>query len=103
MHRSIEENRAAISALCKRYGVSRLEVFGSAARANDFDEDRSDADFLVEFSRPGALGPLEEFFGLQADLSALLRRPVDLVEPGAIRNPYMRNSINQARELVYAK
>ena len=103
MHRLIEDNRAAIAALCQRYGVSKLEVFGSAARAADFDELASDADFLVEFQRPGELGPLEEFFGLRADLSALLRRPVDLVEPGAIKNPYLLKDINRARELVYAE
>ncbi len=102
MHRSIAENRSAIAALCRRYGVRRLEVFGSAARGDDFDEKHSDADFLVEYRNAGRLGPLEEYFGLQAELSALLGRKVDLVEPGAIRNPYVLKAINGARELVYA-
>jgi predicted nucleotidyltransferase len=101
MHRLITDNRAAISELCRRYDVKKLEVVGSAARGGDFDERLSDADFLVEFQRTGRLGPLEEFFGLREELAALLGRSVDLVESGAIRNPYVLSNINQARELVY--
>ena len=101
MHRLISENREAIAALCKRFGVNRLEVFGSAARGSDFDATLSDADFLVEFQRGGKLGPLEEFFEFRNELSALLHRPVDLVEPGAVKNPYVARGINRARELVY--
>ena len=102
MHRLIDDNRAVISALCQRYGVGKLEVFGSAARGEDFDELASDADFLVEYRRPTRLGPLEEYFGFREALAALLGRPVDLVEPGAIKNPYLLKDINRARELVYA-
>jgi uncharacterized protein len=102
MHRLIAENRSAIAELCRRYGVRRLEVFGSAARSLDFDAASSDADFLVEFNGERKLDPLEEYFGFRAELSALLHRHVDLVEPGRIRNPYLLNDINQAREMVYA-
>ena len=102
MHRLIAENRAAISALCQRYGVSKLEVFGLAARGDDFDELASDADFLVEYQRPSRLGPLEEYFGFREALASLLGRPVDLAEPGAIKNPYLLGAINRAREIVYA-
>ena len=49
MHALIEQHRAAIGELCQRYGVRRAEVFGSGARGVDFDPQRSDIDFLVEF------------------------------------------------------
>jgi uncharacterized protein len=101
MHRLIEDNRAAIAVLCQRYGVSKLEVFGSAARGTDFDHELSDADFLVEYQRPARLGPLEEYFGFREALADLLARPIDLVEPGGIRNPYLLKGINRALELVY--
>jgi predicted nucleotidyltransferase len=39
--------------LCRRYGVRRLDVFGSAARGADFDVATSDVDFLVQFGPPG--------------------------------------------------
>lgn len=101
MHRLIDENRAAIAALCERYGVRKLDVFGSAASGTDFDESTSDADFLVEFRSERKLGALEEYFGFRSELSALLCRPVDLVEPGSIKNPYLMMSINSARETIY--
>ena len=45
---------------------------------------------------------LDVFFGAKADLEKLLGRGVDLVEPAAIRNPYVLASINKSRESVYA-
>ena len=50
MHAYIDEKRDALAALCRRHGVARLEVLGSAARGVGFDPDRSDADFLVAFT-----------------------------------------------------
>ena len=102
MHPLIRNKRADIAALCRRYRVRHLEVIGSAARSHDFDPASSDADFLVEFAPQSDLPPLEEFFGFQADLSRLLERSVDLIEAGAVHNPYVLASINRTRELVYA-
>ena len=62
MHPAIAPHRPGIAAICQRYGIRRLEVFGSAARATDFDPNRSDADFLVEFA-PGTQSGLNTFFG----------------------------------------
>jgi len=102
MHTLIEQRRAEIADLCRRYGVRRLEVFGSAARGTDFDPARSDADFLVDFEPGNDMPPLRQFFGLAEDLQALLGRSVDLVETGAIKNPFILADINRAREIVYA-
>jgi uncharacterized protein len=77
-----------------------LEVFGSAARADDFNPASSDADFLVEFA-PDAQPRLNAFFGAKADLEKLLGCGVDLVETGAVRNPYILASMNRNREAVY--
>ncbi|NMM06119.1 nucleotidyltransferase domain-containing protein [Polaromonas sp.] len=101
MHPAIAQHRSGISAICQRYRISRLGVFGSAARADDFNPASSDADFLVEFAPDAELG-LNAFFGAKADLEKLLGRGVDLVEPGAVRNPYVLASINRSREAVYA-
>ena len=83
-------------------------VRGAAARGvrvrrarTDFDPVTSDADFLVEFAPGSDLPPPRQFFGLAEALEELLGRHADLVEPGAIRNPYIRASINRAREIVY--
>ena len=101
MHPAIAQHRHGIAAICQRYGIRRLEVFGSAARASDFDPAHSDADFLVEFSS-GVEPGLNAIFGAKADLEALLGRGVDLVEPGAVRNPYVLANIDRHCEAVYA-
>lgn len=100
MHPLIAQHRPGISAICQRYRIARLEIFGSAARADDFTPG-SDADFLVEFAADARVG-LSEFFGAKADLEQLLGRGVDLVEHAAVRNPYVLANINRNRELVYA-
>ncbi len=101
MHPLIAQHCPAISAICRRYRIRRLEVFGSAARGDDFDQATSDADFLVEFD-PDTYPGLDEFFGAKAELECLLGREVDLVEQAAVRNPYVLAGINRYRELVYA-
>jgi predicted nucleotidyltransferase len=79
MRAEIRENHDALAALCRQHGVTRLEVFGSAARALDFDPKTSDFDFLVEFGQQSDLSPLEQFFGFAEALERLLGAPVDLV------------------------
>jgi hypothetical protein len=97
----IAAKKAELEALCRRHHVRRLDVFGSAARG-DFDTSRSDIDFLVEFDRsnPEAM-TLHTYLGLKESLEALLGRPVDLVEPRAVRNPYIKASIERSREPVF--
>jgi uncharacterized protein len=101
MHAEIEKHREALTALCRRYGVVRLEVFGSDAPGADFDPAKSDADFLVEFEKVGGLSALDQFLGFSEALQRLLGRPVDLVEASAVRNPYVRATINRSKELIY--
>ena len=102
MHVAIADKKEEPAAVCRRYGVARLEGCGSAARGTDFDPQTSDADFLVEFHPDRGLAPFDRFFDLAEGLSMTLGRPVDLVEPGAINNPYLRATIDRSRELVYA-
>ena len=102
MPAAIADKRREIADLCRRHGVARLEVFGSAARAADFDPLTSDADFLVEFDPRRAPITLDRYFDFRDALHDALGRPVDLLEPRAIRNPYLRAAIEKSRELVYA-
>ena len=102
MHAAIAEKREELVELCRRYGVMRLEVFGSGARAEDFDPQTSDADFLVEFNPDSGLAPFDQYFDLAEALRDALGRPVDLVESGTVHNPYLRAAIDRSRELVYS-
>ncbi len=89
-----------VVAACKAHDVARLELFGSRSRA-DFRED-SDYDFLVEFRQPRAPGAFNNYFSLRETLEAILSAKIDLLEPGAIRNPYLQRAIDADRQVVYA-
>lgn len=102
MQSIIETRRAELAKLCRRFHVRRLDVFGSAGRGGGFDPARSDVDFLVEFEPGAPVGAFDIYFGLKEALEALLGRPVDLVVEKAVRNPYVRASIERGRETVYA-
>lgn len=97
----IEEHRADLADLCRRYRVLSLSLFGSASR-DDFDPQRSDYDFLVDFGALTSGQYADAYFGLLESLELLLGRPVDLVVASAIKNPYFRESVEQTKALLYA-
>ena len=100
MTKIIENNRAQLVSLCKKYKVAELDVFGSAA-TDDFDPVRSDIDFLVEFQKTVIRDRFDNFFNLLNELKELFGRPVDLVEPGGLRNPYFIEMVNQTKRSLY--
>jgi predicted nucleotidyltransferase len=95
------QHRAELGALCRRYHVRRLELFGSAASGQD-RLGESDLDFLVEFDPPPPGAYADAYFGLLEALQSLFGRPVDLVVASAIKNPYFRQSVEQTKTLLYA-
>jgi predicted nucleotidyltransferase len=97
----IESKHKPIEKLCKRYRVRKLELFGSAV--NDrFDTATSDLDFLVEFEVAPPAEHARCYFGLLFALTDLFGCNVDLVETGAIRNPYFLRAISKDRVVLYA-
>ncbi len=101
MESPIQPNLDEIAELCRRHGVRRLAVFGSILR-DDFDPLRSDADFLVEFEPVPVAVRMRNYLALREALVALLSRPVDLIEDGAIRNPYILKSVSRQQQVLYA-
>ena len=95
----ITERRSEIADICRRFGVSRLAVFGSAARGNDFDPARSDVDFLAY--EPAANAELGDYFALRDELAAAVGQTVDLVVEGGVRNPFVRAGVERSAETVY--
>lgn len=94
----IDTKQSELADLRRRFGVRKLELFGSAA-TGEFDPSRSDLDFLVEFPPDYDFGPwmspLQEF---QEELSTLFQHPVDVVREWALRNPWFRRKrIKRAR------
>ena len=98
---AIENKRDALGALCRKYGVVRMYVFGSAVRA-DFRPGDSDVDLLVEFAPIGGYAKARAYFKLLDELEALLGTKVDLVMAGAVRNRYIARDIESTKQLLYA-
>jgi predicted nucleotidyltransferase len=96
----IDNNRPKIRELCRLYGVARLEIFGSAAKGG-FDPAHSDIDFLVIF-KPATPGEhARRYFGLLAALQDLFQKEIDLIEIRAVRNPYLKQSIEKSSLTLY--
>lgn len=98
---AVQNKHPQLAALCRKYGVRRLELFGSAATESRFDRDRSDLDFLVEFGPTDDMGPADQYFGLWEELKTLFGREVDLVSTRSLRNPYFIESVNATRQTVF--
>lgn len=97
----IDQQKDELIELCRKYHVAALDVFGSAA-TEQFDEQSSDIDLLVEFDSSVKANRFDNFFALHDELQRLLKRPVDLVEPGGLRNPYFIDSVQKTRRRLYA-
>ena len=97
----IENKRDEIAALCRKYRIKRLDVFGSAA-TGEFDPKTSDIDFLVDLGgyEPGVS---DRYLDFANALEKLLGYDVDLVTENSIRNPYFRRSVDRSRESVYER
>ncbi|MCC7102489.1 MAG: nucleotidyltransferase domain-containing protein [Fimbriimonadaceae bacterium] len=97
----LDRNQGAISALCIKYGVVRLRVFGSALR-DDWDES-SDFDFVAEFGPPPpGINLFRQQFGLLVELEALLSRPVDLVDWAATTKDSFKKVVDDTAVDLYA-
>jgi uncharacterized protein len=89
-----------IAALCRRYGVRRLDLFGSAA-TGEFDPETSDLDFVATFADTHAPNYGERYLDFADALEALFDRPVDVLTENMIGNPYFRQSVEATRQPVY--
>jgi uncharacterized protein len=96
----VSDKLDAIAVLARKHGAARLFLFGSGL-SNNFDRQRSDLDFLVEFEAMPPPAHANSYFGLMEDLEQLLGLPIDLIEPGPISNPYFRDEIERTRQPLY--
>ncbi len=95
----VAQHQSEIAELCIRFGVRRLDLFGSAT-SERFDPATSDLDFVVDFADRSP-GYARRFFRFEAALAELLGHDVDLLTERSIRNPYLRASIEESRVTVY--
>ncbi len=95
----IESNIDNVRTLCQLHKVQRLFVFGSVL-SDRFQKD-SDIDLIVDFQGVELYDYADNYFDFKASLENLFKREVDLLEDKAIKNPYLRKSIDSSKQLVY--
>jgi uncharacterized protein len=95
----ITQHLDEVRALCEKYRVRRLAIFGSAVKGT-FDPATSDLDFVVEFQ--DEVKSWHEYFDLKFALRDLFGRDVDLVEWDADLKPYFREALEQTQRDLYA-
>lgn len=97
----LQKYTAAIIKLCETHKVKSLYAFGSVL-TDSFNKE-SDIDLIVDFSNMEVEDYADNYFDFKFSLEDILKRPVDLLEEKAIKNPYFRKSVNQQRQLVYGQ
>lgn len=97
--RIIDKNRDKIRDLCNKHKVASLFVFGSILTDNF--KKSSDIDLLVDFSGVNLYDYADNYFDLKISLEKLLKRQIDLLEDKAIKNPYLRKSIDSSKQIIY--
>lgn len=95
----INQNIEVIKALCKSHNVKRLYAFGSVV--TDMFNEQSDIDLIVDFSDVQLLDYADNYFDFKFSLEDTLKRPVDLLEEKAIKNPYFKKAIEKNKKLIY--
>lgn len=87
--------------ICQQNNVKSLYVFGSVL-TDKFNEN-SDVDLLVEIDSSDPFDYADNYFNLKFALQELFKRPVDLLENKALKNPFVRKNIDSSKFLIYGK
>ena len=91
----------SLKSLCQQNKVKSLYVFGSVL--TDRFNEKSDIDLVVDIDSNDPFEYADNYFNLKFALQELLKRPIDLLENKAIKNPFIRNNIDSSKFLIYAK
>lgn len=95
----LEKHTNEIYKLCSEHKVKSLYAFGSVFTG--YFKQESDIDFIVDFEPIDVALYADNYFDFKFSLQDVLKRPIDLLEDKAIRNPYFRQVVNQKRELIF--
>jgi uncharacterized protein len=87
--------------LCENHKVKTLYAFGSVL-TDEFNT-KSDIDLIVDFKQIPLEDYADNYFDFKFSLQDIFQRPIDLLEDKAIKNPYLRQSVNQYKQLVYGQ
>ena len=100
MHLIIKNRLSELNEICKSLDVRRLYVFGSLSTDN-FDENKSDIDLIVELNEKDPIEKGEKLIILWDKFEELFGRKVDLLSRAQVRNPYLQKGIDATKQLIY--
>lgn len=95
----LDNHISDIVTLCSQHHVRHLFAFGSVL-TDDFMR-TSDVDLMVDFLPVSATQYADNYYSLKFALEKVLNRTVDLLEEQALKNPYLLNTINNKKQLIY--
>ena len=100
MSLDFDRHAREIETLCRKFRVLRLEAFGSSIK-DHFDPSSSDVDLIAEFAATREPGYADRYLDFSQSLEALFGHRVDLLTPGALRNPRFAESIRLDAVTLY--
>lgn len=86
--------------LCETHNVKYLYAFGSSV-TDQFDENRSDIDLLIEIDESDPLLRGEHLINIWDRFESFFHRKVDLLTEASIKNPILKENINNTKILIY--
>jgi len=95
-----EHSKRELQALCEKYDVKTMHVFGSACTSK-FNES-SDVDILISFKEISFEKYTDNYFDLHRQLEKLFDRKVDLITENSLSNPFFIESVEETKQLLYA-
>jgi len=94
----LQKSKRKIAAICRKYQIRELSLFGSQVRGDSTTE--SDFDFLVEFQPDARIGFIELGF-IQEELENIVEKQVDLVPKEGLKKLIRQQVLNES-EIIYA-
>ncbi len=100
MNQVITDNIDQLKNLCEAYDIKEMFAFGSAC--TEKFSDQSDIDILISFNDISIEKYTDNYFDLHDKLEELFKRKVDLMTENSLSNPYLIESIEETKQLLYA-
>jgi uncharacterized protein len=99
--RALKNHIEQIKQLCNTYHVKSLFAFGSVV--SDKPRAETDIDLIVDIDSKDSIDYSDNYFALKFQLENILKRPVDLLEDKAVKNPFLKKQIDSTKVLIYGR
>lgn len=98
--KQIKDKHTEFQKICRLHGVKKLYAFGSGVESR-FEPLKSDFDFLVEMIPEDPLEKGDLLISLWSALESFFDRKIDLITPESLKNPWLKESIQKTRVILY--